>query len=101
MPRKMPRPSRGLLFDAAAPTVDAPDAHLAEPAPDMNRIHDQRLHRAPVEDLDVEHDAVERVVLVVFRLHRVGVVDEVVGVLLEEEGGHGCREKHCGCREKH
>ena len=100
MPRKMPRPGRGLLFDAAAPTVDAPDAHLAQSAPDVDRIHDESLHGALVQNLHIEHDAVECVVLVIFRLDSVGVVDEVVGVLLEEEGGHGCREKHCGCREK-
>ena len=101
MPREGPRPRIWFLFDASPPALDAPDGHLAEPASHMDRIHDQGLHRAPVQDFHVEHHAVERVVLVVFRLHRVGVVDEVVGVLLEEEGGHGCREKHCGCREKH
>ena len=91
MPRKMPRPSCGLLLDAPPPTFHTPHTHLAEPAPHVDRIDDQGLHRAPVQHFDVEHHAVERVVLVVLGLDGVGIVDEVVGLLLEEEGGHGGR----------
>ena len=54
----------------------------------MNRIHDQGLHRAPVQYFHIEHDAVEGVVLVVFRLDGVAVMHEVISLFLEEEGGH-------------
>ena len=88
MPRKMPRPSCGLLFDTSPPAFHTPHTHLAQPASHMDRIDDQGLHRAPVQYFHIEHDAVEGVVLVVFRLDGVAVMHEVISLFLEEEGGH-------------
>ena len=88
MRREVPRPRLSVFLHAAPPARHAPDAHLPQAAPHVDAVHDQGLHRPRVQYLHVEHDPIKRVVLVVLGFDRVGVVHEVVGALLEDEGGH-------------